>query len=129
MQTLQEAADTIDDLVQKQYDVYFACAKYEDDQAGRTQKNSTYFKTFWVDIDCGVNKPYVDREEGIVALKKFCSDINWPLPTVVNSGRGVHAYWTLTSTITRQDWKLVADRIKALCAELEFEAEIGRAHV
>ena len=45
MQTLQEAADTIDDLVQKQYDVYFACAKYEDDQAGRTQKNSTYFKT------------------------------------------------------------------------------------
>ena len=91
MQTLQEAADTIDDLVNKQYDVYFACAKYENDSDGRTQKNSAYFKSFWVDIDCGVGKPYADREEGIVALKQFCSDINWPLPTVVNSGRGVHA--------------------------------------
>ena len=126
MQTLQEAADTIDDLVNKQYDVYFACAKYENDTDGRTQKNSTYFKSFWVDIDCGVGKPYADREEGLVALKQFCTAINWPLPTVVNSGRGVHAYWTLTDTINRPAWKVVADRLKALCVEHAFEADPSR---
>ena len=126
VQTLLEAQDTIEDLVNKQYDVYFACAKYENDTDGRTQKNSTYFKSFWIDIDCGIGKPYADREEGLVALKEFCATIHWPLPTIVNSGRGVHAYWRLNSTITRPEWKAVADRLKALCAEHEFHADPSR---
>lgn len=126
VKTLQEADDEIAALLGQNYDVYFACAKYENDEDGRTQKNSTYFKTFWLDVDCGIGKPYADREEGLAALKKFCSDIDMPMPTTVNSGRGVHAYWRLTTTISRTDWKPVADRIKALCVEHEFEADPSR---
>jgi hypothetical protein len=126
MDTIEEAAETIEDLVQKQYDVYFACAKYENDTDGRTQKNSTYFKSFWIDVDCGIGKPYADQAEGLVALKKFCETIHWPLPTVVNSGRGIHAYWRLNSTVTRIEWKSVADRLKALCVEHEFHADPSR---
>lgn len=126
MQTLQEAEDAIDDLLQKQYDVYFACAKYENATEGRVQKNSTYFKSFWIDVDCGVGKPYADQAEGLQALKEFCDIIHWPLPTVVNSGRGIHAYWRLNSTINRLEWKTVADRLKALCVEHEFDADPSR---
>ena len=126
MQTLQEAEDAIDDLLQKQYDVYFACAKYENDTEGRTQKNSTYFKSFWIDVDCGVGKPYADQAEGLEALKEFCNIIHWPLPTIVNSGRGIHAYWRLNSTVNRLEWKAVADRLKALCVEHEFHADPSR---
>lgn len=126
VQTLDEAADTIEDLKDKKYDVYFACAKYENDTDGRTQKNSTYFKAFWIDVDCGVGKPYGTQADGLTALKQFCADIHWPLPTVVNSGRGVHAYWILSSTITRAEWKVVADRLKALCTEHEFHADPSR---
>ena len=126
MQTLSEAADTIDDLLQKKYDIYFACAKYGNETDGRTQKNSTYFKAFWIDVDCGVGKPYETQEQGLTALKQFCKDINWPLPTVVNSGRGIHAYWRLTTTVDRLAWRSVADRLKALCTEHEFHADPSR---
>ena len=126
METIEEAAETIEDLLHKQYDVYFACAKYENNTEGRVQKNSTYFKTFWIDVDCGVGKPYATQAEGLAALKTFTKTINWPLPTIVNSGRGIHAYWRLDSTVTRMEWKSVADRLKALCEEHAFEADPSR---
>lgn len=123
---LPDAESTIASLLQDEYDVYFACAKYENDTDGRTQKNSTYFKTFWIDVDCGIGKPYETQADGLAALKEFCKAINWPLPTIVNSGRGIHAYWRLTETITRHEWKAVADRLKALCEDHGFEADPSR---
>jgi len=131
VQTIEEAEDEITNLLTEKYDAYFACAKYENDQDGRTQKNSAYFKSFWLDIDCGVDKDisgkgYLDQATGLAELKKFCEAINLPLPTVVNSGRGVHAYWRLAETIGRAEWKPVADRLKALCEEHKFRADPSR---
>ena len=123
---LADAEAAIDGLVQKDYDAYFGCAKYANDTDGRTQKNSTYFKTFWIDVDCGATKPYATQADGLEALKEFCKTIHWPLPTIVNSGRGIHAYWRLTSTITRAEWKAVADRLKSLCEDHEFDADPSR---
>jgi hypothetical protein len=131
VQTIEEAEDEITNLLADKYDAYFACAKYENDQDGRTQKNSAYFKSFWLDVDCGVDKDisgkgYLDQATGLAELKKFCEAINLPLPTVVNSGRGVHAYWRLAETIGRAEWKPVADRLKALCEEHKFRADPSR---
>ena len=125
-ETLADAEKHIADLLNDLYDVYFACAKYTNEAEGRIQKNSNYFKSFWLDVDCGVGKPYADQEEGLAALKEFCIKIDLPLPTVVNSGRGVHAYWNLTTTIDREHWLPVATRIKALCEEHDFEADGSR---
>jgi len=126
VETLIEAQDEINNLLSKSFDVYFACAKYGNDVDGRTQKNSTYFKSFWIDVDCGLGKPYADQVEGLSALKEFCAKVHLPLPTVVNSGRGIHAYWRLTQTISRNQWKPVADRIKYLCEEHDFKADGSR---
>lgn len=125
-ETLADAEKHIADLLNDLYDVYFACAKYTDEAEGRVQKNSNYFKSFWLDIDCGVGKPYADQAEGLDALKEFCIKIDLPLPTVVNSGRGVHAYWNLTTTVDREHWLPVASRIKALCEEHGLEADPSR---
>jgi hypothetical protein len=59
--TLLKAGELIDDLLSQKFDVYFACAKYLDPNEGRTQKNSAFFKSFWIDIDCGVDKPYENQ--------------------------------------------------------------------
>jgi len=131
VQSLVEASDEITNLLDQKYDVYFACAKYENDTDGRTQKNSAYFKSFWLDIDCGIDKDltgkgYVDQTTGLEELKKFCSNNFLPLPTVVNSGRGIHAYWILKETISRAEWKPVADRLKALCEEQQFRGDPSR---
>jgi hypothetical protein len=131
VETLAEADEEITNLLLEKYDVYFACAKYENDEDGRTQKNSAYFKSFWIDIDCGIDKDltgkgYIDQATGLAELKKFCETILLPLPTIVNSGRGIHAYWRLAETISRAEWKPVADRLKALCEEHGFRGDPSR---
>ena len=130
-QTLADVTTKIDELLQAKYDVYFACSKYVDPTQGRIQKNGDRIKAFWLDIDCGVDKAatgkgYVDQVTGLAELKKFCKAIRMPLPCVVNSGRGIHAYWLLTETITRLQWKPVAERLKALCDEHEFLGDPSR---
>jgi hypothetical protein len=130
-QTLADVTTKIDELLQAKYDVYFACAKYVDPTQGRIQKNGDLLKSFWLDIDCGIDKAatgkgYVDQPTGLAELKKFCKAIRMPLPCVVNSGRGIHAYWLLDRTISRAEWKPVAERLKALCDEHAFLGDPSR---
>lgn len=120
--TLEEASQVIDRLTKDKFDVYFACATY-DTNTKRIQDNAKYFKSFWLDIDCGIGKPYADQQEGIVALNKFCDIMSLPVPTLVDSGRGVHAYWVLDASVDKAKWKPVAERLKQLCAEHKFEAD------
>jgi hypothetical protein len=130
-QTLVDVTAKVDELLQAKYDVYFACAKYVNDTDGRIQKNGDLIKSFWLDIDCGIDKAatgkgYVDQPTALAELKKFCKAIRMPLPCVVNSGRGIHAYWLLTETVTRLQWKPVAERLKALCDEHGFLGDPSR---
>jgi len=125
VQTLEEAEKEIDDLVAKHYDAYFACAKYEAKKT-RTGDNIKAVRAFWLDIDCGESKPYKDKAEGVNALKAFCDAAGLPRPYLVDSGRGVHAYWPLTADITKQQWKPVADRLKVVCHEHGLDADPAR---
>ena len=124
--TLVEVGAQIDKLLQDECNVYFACAKYKDPKEGRVQPNGDIIKAFWIDVDCGLGKPYADQVEGLSALNEFCAKVHLPLPTIVNSGRGVHAYWRLTNIIDRLQWKPVAERLKALCEEHGFDADPSR---
>jgi hypothetical protein len=107
------------------WNVFFGVAKYATD-ANRTKENVQGLKAFWLDIDCGEAKAqpnlktgrpdgYVDQATGLVALQRFCRTVGLPRPILVNSGRGVHAYWALTGTVTREQWEPVADRLRKLC--------------
>jgi len=125
VQTLGEVDQEIDDLLAKNYDVYFACSKYEINST-RTTDNVKNIKAFWLDIDCGEGKPYASQGDGVQALKHFCADLGLPKPTLVNSGRGVHVYWALKEPITRQQWKPVADRLKIICHERGLHADPAR---
>lgn len=122
VETLEEASECVDQLVEKHYNAYFACAKYSK-KGTRTKDNAGFFKAFWLDIDCGEGKPYETREEGIAALGAFCQKLDLPKPTVVNSGRGIHVYWILTSDIERKDWKPIAETLKAVCTTHDLYAD------
>lgn len=123
--SLEEAEQGVAQLLEQDCDVYFACAKYESNTS-RTQANAKYVKAFWLDIDCGENKDYPDQQSGLEALMTFCQTLKLPRPTVVNSGRGLHVYWRLSSTITAEEWKPVASRLKYLCEEYEFNTDPSR---
>ena len=123
--TLEECEQAIAGLMKDEYNAYFACSKYESNTS-RTQPNAKYIKAFWLDIDCGENKDYPDQPTGLQALQQFCKVTGLPKPTIVNSGRGLHVYWRLSKTITAEEWKPVAERIKYLCEEYDFNVDPSR---
>jgi hypothetical protein len=125
VQSLEEVETETQALLAEDYDVYFACAKYETDKS-RTTDNVLAVKSFWLDIDCGAGKPYATQADGLSALKEFCTSAGLPRPTIVNSGRGLHVYWPLTADISRQEWAVVAKRFKVVCHEHGLDADPSR---
>ena len=119
--------------------VYFACATYKQenyiDELGktrwRTAENAGWAKAFWLDIDCGEakaveGKGYATIKEAFNALKEFCSSTGLPMPTLVLSGGGLHCYWPLGASISKDEWKPVAGKLKALTHSLKLLADDSR---
>lgn len=125
VQTREEFDKHVEDFLAKGRDVYFGVAKFETN-LNRKKENVKDLKAFWLDLDCGeakakvnakTNRPdgYIDQATGLVALQQFCKLIGLPRPLLVNSGRGIHAYWPLTTPISREEWEPVANRLNELC--------------
>ncbi len=121
--SIEEVNALAQKLVEEQYNAYFALASFTDPKDGRTAKNAQSLKSFFIDIDCGTGKPYADQAEGMTALKGFLKATNLPRPTVVSSGNGIHAYWVLEAALPSSEWKPLAEKFKALCAQHKFEAD------
>lgn len=122
-----EAAELAQSLNDRGATVYHACASFDKvfyfDATGekrqRTGDNAMFAKSFWLDIDCGVQKAsegigYADSDEAVKALERFVRDNDLPRPLVVNSGGGIHAYWPLDENIPKGQWQTVAADLKRL---------------
>jgi len=106
------------------YDTYFACAKFNSNDE-RTAANAKYFKTLWLDIDCGEKKfaegkGYRTKGDATQALKEFCKAHSLKAPTIVDSGNGLHCYWVFDSTLSYNEWRPLADALKKLCLKHKF---------
>ena len=111
-----DMADAASDLDNKGYDAYFALGTFKEPNS-RKVANVHHLKSFFLDLDCGATKDYPDQDTALVALQGFCKTLSLPKPKLVNSGRGIHAYWFLSESIELDDWLPVAERLKKLCAE------------
>jgi len=104
------------------YDAYFALGTFT--EAGtRKAYNVQELKSFFLDLDCGEGKEYAAQPDALASLRDFCKKAHLPRPTIVNSGRGIHAYWPLVNGISREDWTPTAEHLKQLCAEYKFSAD------
>ena len=119
--------------VKEKRNVYFGVAKYRTNE-NREKPNVLALKSFWVDIDCGEEKAeinpktgrpegYIDQTTGLQELQRFCKLIGLPKPLLVNSGRGIHAYWVLTEQVSRDEWEPVAERLRELCVLHNFHID------
>jgi putative DNA primase/helicase len=113
----------IDELLDEKREVYFGCATFKDPRGQRTAKNAAGYKCFRADIDCGPGKPYPTKKDGLLALQKYLEEVGLPMPTLVDSGRGWHLYWTLDEVIDYNTWRPMADALKKSMADLEFGAD------
>ncbi len=120
-ETREEALEIAQRLADQKFNVYFGVAKYGV-LNNRTQENAKYLKALWMDIDCGEEKAaegkgYVDQATGMSEFKRFCKAVGLPKPILVNSGNGLHMYWPLAETVSKQQWDPLAKRLRQLCAD------------
>lgn len=109
-------------------DMYFACLTKTADKVWnanardhhgawqyRTSEMMKAAKCFFVDLDVG-EKPdqHKDRKAALDGLLAFLKVSGLPMPTLVSSGVGLHAYWPLTEALEAADWQPVAQKLKAL---------------
>jgi hypothetical protein len=139
--SFDEMVHKVDELDIQGYDTFFACASYQqesyigDDGKShqRTGDNAGWVKSFFLDIDCGPDKAskgkgYINIEEALAALIAFALAVGLPKPFIVFSGGGLHLYWPLTETITKEYWQPVAKQLKDLtqCPATRFIADDSR---
>lgn len=115
---------------------YFACATYREREVDgvkngkpikqiRVHRNVQALKSYFLDLDVepGNAKKYESQGDACEALRKFCNETNLPLPICINSGGGVHVYWSLTHEITVETWRPISETLKAVCAARGFKAD------
>lgn len=124
------------------FDDVLACIKKHDDkedvvylaqasflkEGSRKKSNAIAVKSFWFDIDCGLDDkyPFDTQKDGLLALSKFCRETGLPMPDVVNSGNGLYAHWYLEEDVTVGAWTNTARLLKALTMAYNFEVDQSR---
>lgn len=144
--TIEELAVALEQIDSRRWNAFFGCASFDPAKlaeverrtaAGETQPNGKPLKmrshenalaaqSFWLDLDAGPKKPYANAEAAIEALDEFCWAVNLPIPTVIESGNGIHAWWTMDQPIPAATWNRAAAALKALTKSHGLHADPTR---
>lgn len=116
-------------------DVYFALATYHRDRVEnengymaprRRYDNVKFIKSFWLDIDCGPGKAYPTKVSGLQAFGAFVKASGLPAPSmVVDSGGGLHVYWTVDRPVALDEWKPLAEALKNSCKYYKLNIDMA----
>lgn len=133
--SLSELAEAAEGYDKTDATVYYALATFsnnvEADESGRlrAKRKAIYadqFKTLAVDIDIG-NK-YATAKEAAQDLLASCGKLGLPHPMLVRSGKGVHAYWPMSQTISAKHWEVMARMLRAALASCEVDFDPSKIH-
>lgn len=121
---------------------YFALATYEKDKVWdstwkddtnkavgkwrtRTQANAQAIRSFFLDLDVDEGDPdkFPSKAAALESLEQFCKKVGLPKPMIIDSGGGIHAYWPLFAAVSTADWRVQADKLKAICIAENFHAD------
>jgi hypothetical protein len=124
IETIDELLEKSAGFVEKGFDAFFALASFKTTKS-RIVANINELKSYYLDIDCGEGKPYANAVEGMKALRQYCKQVGMPKPTVVSSGRGLHAYWPFTEAVSYIDWIPHAEAFKKSCIAHKFDIDLS----
>jgi len=128
----QVACDSVDaaaakalELEQGGWNIFFAVGaliegpqwdeeKQKYSKPNRTAKNIRALRSYIIDIDVGPKKQYPTIEDAVTALRTFCAGAKLPKPTIVQSGGGLHVYFTLDNEVPTADWRSYGELIKQI---------------
>jgi hypothetical protein len=84
-------------------------------RVSRTQTNALWHRCLRLDIDCGAGKPYPTRKDAWDALKPVLAANALPLPTLVNSGNGLHVYFLFDRDVDLTTWAALSTLLRNAC--------------
>jgi hypothetical protein len=108
-------------------DAYFALASFDEAAArgqykGRTVENAVALRSIFIDVDdVGPDARYHTKRDAAVAIANFSAALGLDklgTPWIVDSGRGLHAYWAFTADVPRDAWQPVALKFKHAADQL-----------
>lgn len=112
-ESLSEVLSTIQSLKEDNLNVFVAPGSFINHS--RKSENALYQRSFFIDLDVGLNKGFASKEAALAALSDFVVKANLPPPVRIDSGGGIHAYWIFEEDVPVAEWKLYAEKFKALC--------------
>lgn len=115
IEELDEATSTMPDGYWNAY-YLVASAKAQN----RRRESIGQHKAFFIDIDL---KQYTTKQQAAEELKRFCDIFELPMPTIVDSGNGLHCYWTLAKSVSSAEWVRVAEHLRQMCIEHKLHAD------
>jgi hypothetical protein len=105
--------------------VYHGCAVFGTPDS-RKQNNALGARAFWLDIDVGEGKPYVDATAAANAVSSFAVSTGLPVPTYVGSGNGIHVYWPLENVVGSKTWQRYSEGLRRLCKNEALQVDAVR---
>ncbi|OOG55229.1 hypothetical protein B0E47_10625 [Rhodanobacter sp. B05] len=89
--------------------------KGDNERWGRKKENVSKLRTYFLDIDVDPDKPgkaYATLEDAERALAEFVQAFGEPYHLIVHSGGGLHVYWLLDESVSRDQWDSIALKFK-----------------
>lgn len=138
--TIEELADGSVQKSQAGLIAYYALGTFKDNvivkgdgktKIERKASQASRFQTFALDIDAGKADPtksYPTTQDAVIALTKFIKASGLPVPLVILSGHGIHAYWPLTEPISRDQWRSGGLALKELCRKHDLIIDETKVH-
>jgi hypothetical protein len=114
-ETLEEVFTHIERFKSKKQNVFVALGTFEG--FSRKKVDSIFFRSLFVDLDVGEEKPYKTKEEALSALALFLQTSELPPPVRIDSGTGIHAYWLLEEDVPTAEYLPYAEKFKAYCLQ------------
>lgn len=121
-----ETQQLIDNGVSNSLNVYYATAGFGASNDA-TAKNATAKKELYLDLDCDEKDPkkHPSKVAAANALKVFVKTLNLPIPTIIDSGNGLHVHWFFNEAVPVHEWVAVAHGLKHQCEEHGLLTDTG----
>lgn len=113
VEDLDELARQIEAFISEGSDTYVALGSF--DGFSRRAEDAKYLRSFFVDLDVGAGKGYDTKADALLAIHTFPAKVGLPDPVLIDSGGGIHAYWLFDEDVPAVEWKIYAEKFKALC--------------
>lgn len=126
VETIEDLYSTAIEFSNKGLNAFYALSTFDANK--RLTENAVKIKSLFLDIDCGDGKDYDSKQVAAAALDSFLSETSLAdlgTPYILSSGGGLHVYWPLIEEVDIAVWKPVAENLKRLCKQLNFNIDFG----